>query len=200
MHDLEVKSKVANMVGRSNDRASVKNSNAIHACAVNMIPEYVDLLLEFAPDAERLSVLNKRNLAGLTPLMVVAATSPSNPNSCSQIVEKLIHLGADKGLTDASCETALGKFRGMKQSMTDFRNMIGFQRNSAEMNWEREHARMEQLLRMPIWRVATTMMMTTTRTMATTMMMMTTTMTMPLNLRVTETKTKWARKSRCDGQ
>jgi hypothetical protein len=51
-HETEV----ANMVGISNDRASIKNSNADHACAVNMIPEYIELLVEFVPFVERRSV------------------------------------------------------------------------------------------------------------------------------------------------
>jgi hypothetical protein len=153
-HDADVKAEVANMVGRNNDRASIKDSNAVHACAANMTPDYIDLLLEFVPDAvEQRLVLNKRDAGGLTPLMA-AVVSPHSSSSKSmarnarfQMAEKLIHLGADKNITDAATgETALGKYRRMKRSMSDFRNMIGMQHNHSRTDVDLE-SRLEELLR-----------------------------------------------------
>jgi hypothetical protein len=155
-HDAEVKAEVDNMI---RDGASIQNSNAIHACAANMTPEYIDLLLEFVPDDvnERRSVLNNPDSAGLTPLMAAAATATSSSavsiasNARFQMAEKLIDLGADKNITDASGETALGKYRRMKRSMTDFRNMFGLQQHHhhrADTDSDhREHSRLGQLLR-----------------------------------------------------
>jgi hypothetical protein len=99
--------------------ASVKSSDALHACSRRMIPEYIDLLLEFTPPSERRCPLNKfDDDEGLTPLMIVAAgpTISSNPELRVHMTNKFIALGADKSLADGFDETALGKFRATQRS------------------------------------------------------------------------------------
>jgi hypothetical protein len=83
-----------------------------------MIPEYIDLLLEFTPQEERTRALNMFDVdsGGLTPLvaLAVAPSFDSNPDLRFQMANKLMALGADKNITDVFGETALGKFRGVR--------------------------------------------------------------------------------------
>jgi hypothetical protein len=116
-----------------------------------MIPEYIDLLLEFTPPSERRCALNKfDDDEGLTPLMIVAAgpTISSNPELRVHMTNKLIALGADKSLADGFDETALGKFRATQRSpVLNVGALFGWAQQSTQAGLARERIRMEQLLR-----------------------------------------------------
>jgi hypothetical protein len=150
-HDSDVKAEVANLVGENSTGASVNNSNAVHSCAALLVPEYIDLLLEFVPEDHRRAALNKFSTRGITPLMAVASTkhSPGSLQQRVEMVEKLIGLGADTSISDVFGETALGKFRAMKQAMADARLRFGY--HSPQPHQEDLEAghdvRLEQLLR-----------------------------------------------------
>jgi hypothetical protein len=147
-HDAEVKAEIGRLVGASKDGASaaIKNSNSLHACAAQMTPEYIDLLLEFVPRAEHHSLLNMFDSDGSTPLMVVASQSrfSDKPELRFRTAERLLELGADKNIADASGETALGRYRDMKRAMTDLQDPCDVEEDQEKV--AREHALMERLL------------------------------------------------------
>jgi hypothetical protein len=161
-HDRTVKAEVAKLVGEKSNNsiinaaaacASVKNSSALHACARHMIPEYIELLLEFTHSpAERRCALNKfDDEEGLTPLMIVAISPniSSNFELRVQMANKLIALGADKNVADVFGETALGKFRAATRlsSRDNVAALFGWAQPPTPADLDRERRRMEQLLR-----------------------------------------------------
>jgi hypothetical protein len=111
-----------------------------------MTPEYIDLLLELVPHAEQHSLLNRFDSTGLTPLMVVASQSrfSDKPELRFRTAEYLLQLGADKNITDASGETALGRYRDMKRALTDRQDLCDVEDDQEKS--ARDHARMERLL------------------------------------------------------
>jgi hypothetical protein len=148
-HDSGVKAEIGRLVGgaagEDGAATTIRNSNSIHACAAQMTPEYIDLLLEFLPVTERRSLLNKFDSTGLTPLMVAASVSrfSDQPELRYRTAEHLIDLGANKNITEACGETALGRFRDMRRSMTDREDVHDMDDES-----NRRHAEsMERLLR-----------------------------------------------------
>jgi hypothetical protein len=96
--------------------ASVKESNALHACAEDINLEYLELLVEFLPPQERRAALNKRNEKERTPLMVASGCySPGSADERYRIMEVLMDLGADQNAADFSGKTALGIYRELKK-------------------------------------------------------------------------------------
>jgi hypothetical protein len=128
--------------------ASLKDSHVAHACAGNHDVETLDLLLEFAPQSERPEILDHLDHSGLTPLIVAAGVSLSSPEKRYRMLVKLINLGADKNIVDASGETALGSYRERRRSVGDFHNVYHLSVASSETQMGPEfHARFESLLR-----------------------------------------------------
>jgi hypothetical protein len=114
------------------DGATLKDSNVVHACACYQNVEYLDLLLESAPASERLEIVNYLDDNGDTPLMVAAGSGVGSAETRYRVLEKLIDLGADKNIVDASGETALGSYRGQRQRKNDFLNTFRLTSQIAE--------------------------------------------------------------------
>jgi hypothetical protein len=126
----------------------VMQSNALHACACNLEPSYVEMLLERVPDSRKVQAINSFDPNGYTPLMTAAASSHfEDPEDRYQMCENLIHLNANKNLTGDGGRTALGHFRHTEQSLIDFSDAMSLPlRGPGEIEMSR---RMETLL-MPL--------------------------------------------------
>ena len=147
-HDQTVRTEVMQRVQQ--DGASITNSNVLHACAANLLPRYMDLMLEFVPESEHRTALNKRDQNGTTPLMAAAATEGSDKQEKVryETLEKLIDLGVDKNITNGCGETALGELRRNKRSRDDFRYAFqSWSRHDNDTTTQNLYTRMEQLLR-----------------------------------------------------
>jgi hypothetical protein len=129
------------------DGATLKDSNVVHACASNLDDEDLELLLECAHESERREILSCFDCVGYTPLMVATVSGLGTPEELYYILEKLIELGADKDIGDASGETALGSYRGQRQLMNDFRNTFGLSSQHQQIAEDAFHQRLELLPR-----------------------------------------------------
>jgi hypothetical protein len=125
----------------------LKDSNVVHACASTLDVEDLELLLEFAHESERREILNCFDSFGYTPLMVATVSGLGTPEERYRVLEKLIDLGADKNISGASGETALGSYRGQRQLMNDFRNTFGLTSHPQQIAEDEFHPRLEFLLR-----------------------------------------------------
>ena len=99
--------------------ASVQASNALHCCAATHTSEYIDLLLEYIPEHEKVTtIINSLDVHSQTPLMVCAAGKESGAAKL-RTCEKLVALGANKSITDHSGRSALGYFRLSRRNAVD---------------------------------------------------------------------------------
>ena len=111
--DAQIRTKVSQLVEKAGPEV-IMNSEAIHACAFNLQPEYIELLLEFVPECKKRQVINKLDLNGETPLRTAAMNgmfSSIYPDIRFKTCQKIIDLGGDRNLVDSAGLTALGKFR-----------------------------------------------------------------------------------------
>jgi hypothetical protein len=125
----------------------IREANVFHACISNGEQSLLELALQFIPAEDRTQLVNSLDRNGATPLMV-AACANCGSDKMVKLCLFLINLGADKDIVDAGGMTALGKFRTLVRSRTDYtramlpQEVIARQRqSSAELS-----RRMEPLL------------------------------------------------------
>jgi len=125
--DARVRLQVSELVEKAGSDI-IQNSDALQACACNLQPNYIELLLSFVPDAKKVSAMNSLDSHGETPLRIAAlsgACSSLCPETRLQTCQKIIELGGDKNLTDSNGLTALGKFRKADRCQRDFWGSCG---------------------------------------------------------------------------
>ena len=115
--------------------ATVDGACALHACAANHDARYVELLLGLTPS--RAAAINARDMHGLTPLMVGAATAVGKTSNRvtaapTAVCAKLLACGADRSLTDASGLTALGHCRKGLRGVCDFHASFGIRAHTPD--------------------------------------------------------------------
>jgi len=95
-------------------------SGAIHYCARNLIPSYIEMLMEFIPENRQQHAINAFDRYGNTPLMTAASRSYSI-DTCKRLLQE----GADKNIVSPLGFTALGKFREEQKRKLDFLYISG---------------------------------------------------------------------------
>jgi Ankyrin repeats (3 copies) len=93
--------------------ATILGSNVVHTCVSYGDIDILMLILEFLPKCRIKEVINSRDPRGWTPLMRAARSGRTNAIEEKQIllmIEKLLHLGADKDMVDSSGFTATDHF------------------------------------------------------------------------------------------
>jgi hypothetical protein len=109
LHDASEKIKI--MVEEHG--ATILGSNLVHTCAANGDIDMLMLILEYSPKCRMEEVINSRDHLGLTPLMRAASSGSTHGIEGRQILpmlEKLLHLGADKDVVDNYGMTAFTQF------------------------------------------------------------------------------------------
>ena len=144
-HDCNVREEVCRFIEGG---ASIKDSHALHACAANHAPGYIELLLELIPASERALALNRFDEKGSTPLMLAASSKidRKDPEWKYHTAKTLIDLGADKSITNRSGETALGTLRSAKRYWDDFRRVFSLPPRPEDAVTARVHSALELLL------------------------------------------------------
>ena len=123
--DVDVDTRVQVKLLVEEKGASVQASNALHCCAVTYTLEYIDLLLEYIPEHEKVkTIINSLDVHFQTPLMVCAAGTESGAAKL-RTCEKLVALGANKSITDHSGRSALGYFRLSRRNAVDALGSLG---------------------------------------------------------------------------
>jgi len=110
----EFKSKVQKHV-KEHGHGVIIEANALHACAANLVHEYVDELLKQLPVEERKQALNSLDCLGNTPLMIAAGQDDSRGDDRRgkrfHFCQYLLNLGADADKLDEKGKSALGHYR-----------------------------------------------------------------------------------------
>jgi hypothetical protein len=108
----DVSEKIKTMVEEHG--ATILGSNIVHICVTNGDMDILNVILEFLKPKGRIEeVMNSRDERGLTPLMRAACSTHTHSFGFSRVLsmlEKLLHLGADKDMVDSSGITAFVKF------------------------------------------------------------------------------------------
>lgn len=120
--DERVRDEVSKLV-ENNGTDIIQNSDALHACACNLQPDYIEMLLSFVPNEKKRSVVNGLDVHGETPLRTATLSGAFKSKYCEmflQTCQKIIDLGGDKNLTNANGLSALGTFRKANSSICGF--------------------------------------------------------------------------------
>ena len=120
--DATVRSEIAELV-KCTGVEVIQSSNAIHAAACNLVPEYIELLMDFVPQDKKRDAINSLDSRGESPLRIAASSLnfPSlRPKIRLQTCKKIIELGGDKDLVDCNGLSAFGKFRLADRGARDF--------------------------------------------------------------------------------
>jgi hypothetical protein len=120
--DATVQSEITDLVDCAGVEI-IQKSNAIHAAACDLVPEYVELLMEFVPQDKKREVINSLDSRRESPLHTTASSLnfPSlRPEIPLQTCERIIELGGDRDLVDRNGLSAFGKFRLADRGLRDF--------------------------------------------------------------------------------
>lgn len=122
--DANVRSEVTNAVEQSGYEV-ILESNVFHCCACNLVPDYIDMLMEFVPNDNKEQAINTFDSDDNSPLMTAASRSLDSLSDSVETCERIIRLGGDKDLVNANRFSALGVFRRQHRSIIDFLRTFG---------------------------------------------------------------------------
>lgn len=146
----EFKSKVQKHV-TEHGHGVIIESNALHACAANLVHEYVEELLKHVPIEEKKQALNAFDCDGNTPLMVAAGQDDSRRDDLRgkrvHFCQHLLHLGADADKLDEKGTSALGHYRQSYRDALDFMRAYFFMSSMDVDEIVAVNLEMESLLR-----------------------------------------------------
>ncbi len=113
--DERARSVAVHLIQQAGTDTIIESSNALHACALNLEPVYLKMLMNLlSDDAKRRHAINAFDRRGMTPLMTAARSNNFESGTIGNrlsMCQAVLDLGADKNVVDATGLTALGRYR-----------------------------------------------------------------------------------------